>query len=86
MFVLSVANLIENLPPFGFIQATTSSTDLVESEVSVSGSSSDGGASVVVGAPLGCYEDSPESRVFEKIPGSFASGSDVSVQVWMDAG
>lgn len=62
---------------------TTSSPDLVEAEVGVSGSSTDGGASVLVGAPVGCYEDSPGSRVFEEIPGSFSSGSDVSVQVCM---
>lgn len=54
---------------------------VVETEVGVSGSSTDGGMTVLLGAPVGCYEDLPDKRVFEKTPGSFSSGSDITVQV-----
>lgn len=50
---------------------------VIETEVGVSGSSSDGGASVLIGAPEGCFEDKPGSRVFD----IFSSGADVTVQV-----
>lgn len=58
----------------------TSPPVIQETEAGV-GSSADGGASVVLGAPLGCFEDSPANRVFAKTEGAFSSGNHVTVQV-----